>query len=307
MAHFSMSIFSKCFGGRTHVNVILPIYEEFEDYVAEGEKFQTLWLLHGGGGDSCEWSEFTDIGRLALNHKLAVVMPETGTNFYTDLPFGGKYFTYITEELPALLRKYFPLSDKREDNFVVGLSMGGFGAAKCAFNCPEKYGAVGLMSTGPINPIQLERVKMIQTGKEDLVRSDGWYDMLFGGKDKIKHSQNDVWWVLKKQVEEKRPVPLIYDCCGTEDLIYPGFLAFRNYVKESGLDKELSITFEEGPGSHTWDFWDEYISKFLDWLPLLKNRDFYAKFRAETGNMCGRMDNGKITEEHIEWLSEAAR
>jgi len=303
MAHFSTSIFSRCFGGQTHVNIILPICEEFEEYVAEGEKFQTLWLLHGGGGNSHEWANLTDIERLALNHKLAVVMPEIGTNFYTDLPHGGKYFTYITQELPSLLRKYFPLSDKREDNFIVGLSMGGFGAAKCAFNCPEKFGAAGLMSTGPINPIQLERVKVIQTGKENSARGEGWYEMLFGGKDAIKHSENDVWWVLKKQVEAGKQMPLIYDCCGTEDLIYPGFIAFRQYVKASGLDQKISVTFEEGPGSHTWDFWSEYIKKFLDWLPLLKNRNFYAKFRSETGNMCGELDNSKLTQADIDWLS----
>ena len=26
--------------------------------------------------------------------------------------------------------------------------------------------------------------------------------------------------------------------------------------------------YEEGPGSHTWDFWDRYIQKVLEWLPL---------------------------------------
>lgn len=184
-------------------------------------------------------------------------MPEVGNSFYTDLPTGEKYFTYVTEELPALLRKYFPLSDKREDNFVAGLSMGGFGAAKIAFNLPERYAAVGLMSTGPIGPHQLAQIIPGNGGST-------WLDRIFGSMDKVPGSINDIWYVLEQAVKNKTVLPKIYDCCGTEDFGYGKFCEFRDFANKLGLD----VTFAEGSGAHTWDFWDEYLPKIIEWLPL---------------------------------------
>lgn len=256
MAQFSFSIYSKSVGGHTSVSMILP-FEGVEDEIPAGEKFQTLWLLHGGAGDNTDYIRNTSIERYALKHKLAVVMPEVGNSFYNDLPTGEKYFTYVTEELPALLRKYFPLSEKREDNFVAGLSMGGFGAAKIAFNLPDRYAAVGLMSTGPIGPHQLAEIMAndVRTAR---------FSSIFGDMDKIPGSINDIWYILKQAVENKVTLPKIYDCCGTEDFGYKKFCEFKSFAKEIGLE----VTFEEGPGAHTWDFWDEYLPKIMAWLPL---------------------------------------
>ena len=33
----------------------------------------------------------------------------------------------------------------------------------------------------------------------------------------------------------------------------------------------VDVTYEEGPGAHEWDFWNRYIKKVLDWLPLDKD------------------------------------
>ena len=298
MAQFTANFVSKAAGGTSSVTVILPIGTRYEDTIKAGEKFQTLWLLHGGGGNSTEWARMTGVERLAENHKLAVVMPEIGSNFYSNIPNGPQYFTYVTDELPSFLRKHFPLSDKREDNFVVGLSMGGFGAAKCAFNYPERYGAVGLMSTGPVNPIQLIKVASLN-GNWEFPADDAWFDRLFGGKDKIPKGPNDIWYLLEQSVKQNKELPLIYDCCGTEDFYYPGFAAFKRFAKKLGLD----VTFAEGPGHHSWDFWAEYLGKFLDWLPLLKNRDCLLNFTVDTKSSTAPYDNGYITDEMLDKLN----
>lgn len=155
MSVLTFNLYSKALMSNTMVTVILPIWTEYEDFIEDGEKFQCLWLLHGGMGSYTDWTEKTNISWFTHKHHFAAIIPDCGTNHYNNVPGGPQYFTYITEELPALLRKYLPLSDKREDNFILGLSMGGFGAAKCAFKYPEKYGAVGLFSTGPQNGLQL--------------------------------------------------------------------------------------------------------------------------------------------------------
>src|SRR5690606_10792303 len=106
----------------TAINMILP------DDRQEGE-YPVLWLLHGGGGNENDWVEETGIRRYADKHKIAVIMPHAGYSRYCNMYWGAKYFDYLTQELPAIARHIRPrLSQKREDNFIAGLSLGGSGA-----------------------------------------------------------------------------------------------------------------------------------------------------------------------------------
>ena len=143
--------FTKNLNGYVDVNIYLPVGTEYEDMIEPGEKFQTLWLLHGYAGNFMEWPQYSAIEKLAMLNKFAVVSVDGDNSGYNDMPNGDNYYTYITEELPTFLRKHYPLSDKREDNFIAGLSMGGFGAAKLGFNNPDKYGAIGIFSVGPFD------------------------------------------------------------------------------------------------------------------------------------------------------------
>jgi S-formylglutathione hydrolase FrmB len=67
-----------------------------------------------------------------------------------------------------------------------------------------------------------------------------------------------------KFAKMKGPKPALYQCCGTEDALYPRNLRFREHARSLGLD----LTYEEGPGAHDWGFWDLWIQRVLDWLPL---------------------------------------
>jgi len=51
--------------------------------------------------------------------------------------------------------------------------------------------------------------------------------------------------------------------CGTEDFLYENN---RGFLAQFG--EALAIHYSEGPGDHTWAFWDEYIRYVLDWLPI---------------------------------------
>lgn len=63
-----------------------------------------------------------------------------------SLSKGNDYWEFVSEELPIVARVLLPLSDKREDNFVAGLSMGGYGAFKMAFWKPEFFAAAASLS-----------------------------------------------------------------------------------------------------------------------------------------------------------------
>ena len=59
-------------------------------------------------------------------------------------------------------------------------------------------------------------------------------------------------------------LPKLFQCVGTEDFVYAQNAEFRDFAKNLGVD----LTYEEGPGVHNWDFWDPWICRILDWLPL---------------------------------------
>lgn len=58
----------------------------------------------------------------------------------------------------------------------------------------------------------------------------------------------------------------MYMCIGIDDFLLETNRKYRNYL----LKEKIDLTYEEGPGNHEWDFWDRYILKILDWLPLNK-------------------------------------
>ncbi len=240
----------------TSMVVILPQPESPQD--GRRRKYPTLYLLHGLSDDHTIWQRRTSIERYVETLGLAVVMPAVHRSFYTDMARGYRYWTFVSEELPALARSFFPLSDARKDNFVAGLSMGGYGAFKLALTYPDRYAAAASMS----GALDIVRV----AGGEDEDDDDDWRDEMrgiFGDPDEVAGSDNDLFCLVRR-VARSRVRPRLYQCCGTEDSLYPDNVRFKELAESVGLD----LTYEEGPGEHEWGYWDQQIQNVLAWLPL---------------------------------------
>ncbi len=266
MALFQCKLFSQALFRSVNVNVVLPTPDSnncfFESDVRlprPGEKYQTLWLLHGVSADESDWQRFSSIERYAQAKQLAVVMPDGYNSMYEDNPCGGSYHTYIAQELPEMLRALLPLSGRREDNFIAGLSMGGGGAFKIALRNPRSYGAAASLSGG------LGTDDLKNTPAAAMPHIAPWHRQVYGpNMEYFDPDKHDLRRILKRQVEAGETLPRLYQCCGTEDFLYEGNTAFRDYALGLGVD----LTFEEGPGVHNFDFWDPFIRRVLDWLPL---------------------------------------
>jgi len=241
------------------ITVLLPPFfydindaRSYEDIYKPGNKFKTLYLLHGACADASSWLLGTRIQQYAAEHKLAVVLPSVENSFYADLKNGSAYWTFLSEELPRYLRSILPLSDKREDNFVAGLSMGGYGALKLALNKPDQFSAA----------ISLSGVVDIVSAFKNPIHPIFNADNYFGGIDKLEGSYNDLYSQINSLLNKKTSIPRLYLACGTEDFLYAMNIQFRDFLIQNSVDH----TYEEGTGSHSWDFWDQYIQKGLDWL-----------------------------------------
>lgn len=257
MALLHCDFFSEALGVSTSICVILPQNTRAQIGMqgkSNNRKHPTLYLLHGLSDDHTIWQRRTSIERYVAPLGLAVVMPAAGRSFYTDMAHGYKYWTYISEELPEIARSFFPLSDAREDNFVAGLSMGGYGALKLGLRRPEKFAAAASLS-GVTN--------IAETVMSDLMMKRE-FENIFGDLEKVRGSENDLFHLVKKAAGSDGAKPLLYQCCGTEDFLYQDNIAFRDAAKKL----PISLTYEEEPGTHDWGYWDKKIQRVLEWLPL---------------------------------------
>lgn len=257
MAFIQCDFFSEVLGLSTSMNVILPQPASGQIGMASSQvldKYPVLYLLHGLSDDHTIWGRRTSIERYVASLGLAVVMPAVNKSFYTDMDKGDRYWTFISEELPAIAQSFFPISGAREDNFVAGLSMGGYGAFKLALGCPDKFIA-GASLSGVLDI----------AGRIGRDPRREW-ENVFGDLGKIRGSHNDLLHLAKKVSESHGHKPMLYQCCGTEDFLYEDNIVFRDWARELGLD----LTYEEEPGTHEWGYWDAKIQRVLEWLPLDK-------------------------------------
>ena len=129
----------------TDVNILIPDNDrvrQFREKTNVPVKYQTLYLLHGFSCDYTYYLRKTNIERYADEHQIMVVMPSMYNSAYTDMKYGLEYYTYLSEELLDFVERTFPASAEKENRFVAGMSMGGYGAYKFGLSCPEKFAAV---------------------------------------------------------------------------------------------------------------------------------------------------------------------
>ncbi len=275
MAFIQMNMMSQCLMRTVQVNVILPADKiEMPDKVGQkvagnDDPFKTLYLLHGVFGSQIDWVNGTNIQRWAEEKNLAVVMPAGENMFYLDQPqIHNFYSRFIGEELVELTRRMFPLSRKREDTFIGGLSMGGYGALHNGLVYYETFGYIASLSGA--NIFERQDSNMFYGSKEHL-------EALYGNLEDAKNSDKNTSWLIRQCVKEGKTDQKIYLACGTEDSLLEGSRSWKRQLEDAGFD----LTYEEGPGAHEWDFWNRYIKHVVDWLPLEE-----ANQGINSGNVC---------------------
>jgi len=263
MAIIQCNFFSKSLMRTVPINVVLPT----DKMVLPGQPqpqekpLKTLYLLHGIFGNYTDWICGTRLASWAQDRNLCVVMPSGDNSFYVDnVKSGSLYSTFIGQDLVDFTRRSFPLSRKREDTFIGGLSMGGFGATVNGLRFHETFShivalsAAYIIDTIPVN---------YKEYTDNVFTNRGYVEAIFGDPDKVKGGDFD-YDVLAKRAADAGDRPRVFIACGTEDqLIHPS-REFRDRLKALDYD----VTWQEGPGGHDWKFWDEYILRAMDWLPL---------------------------------------
>ena len=261
MALIQVNYLSRALYRTVPVNVVLPadkISVEAGGYAMKpGQRFKTLVLLHGLLGNYTDWVSGTRIQRWAEEKNLAVIMPSGDNSFYIDspIPNNNHYDQFVGCELLEVMRNMFPLSRRREDTFIAGLSMGGYGAIRNGMKYAGNYSHIAGLSSA------LEELKpgFVPLAGENAV---------FGDPEAARTTDLDhfvAYERLLKRVEAGEvSMPRFYLACGTRDRLLSATRAFRDRLRADGV----SVDYDEEDRGHDWDFWDSQIRKVLDWLPL---------------------------------------
>lgn len=226
----------------TSIQVILP---------DEGPLSQAkvVYLLHGLTDNCTGWTRYSSCERYARERGVALVIPEVQRSFYIDGVYGLNYFTYVSQELPDAVHRIFGLSRERARNYVMGLSMGGYGALKCALTYPERYAGCGSFS-GVTDLKRFLSTPAIPLGKQECIA--------LLGPELAVGPENDLAQLARKANQ----LPPIYLSCGEQDRHYPMNCAFAEMLKETSA----VYRFDHRPGDHCWSFWDKSLQDCFDYL-----------------------------------------
>lgn len=216
----------------------------------EDGPLRSLYLLHGYTGSSLFWLTAYELGSLANRHNLAIILPDGENHFYTDdETLGYRWGSFAGEELVDYTRNVFPLlSRRREDTFIAGISMGGYGAIRCGLQYRETFGSIIGISSALVTD-------GIDTQPDPTFPREQWIS-LFGDLSKVPGSVHDPRQ-LAKEALAGGSIPDLYFACGEEDFLLQRNRDFRDHLQAIGFP----FTYEEGPGGHEPRFTDPYLRR----------------------------------------------
>ncbi len=257
MAVLEMEFESKALKRAVSFRAIIP-YERFKP------PYPTLYLLHGLGGSSSRWLHYTNLRILAESKGIAVILPSGENAFYLDVLVKdgclGDFGAYVGDELVRVTREMFPLSTKREDTFISGMSMGGYGALRNGLKYRDTFGKIAVFA-GAVHFYEYSREWVADEGN---VMGEL---MNFGNLDETEKTDRNPRVLIEEIRKENEAdggnhFPKIYITCGVEDHLLDANRQLAEGLKEAGAD----VTYVPVPGRHDFFFCNENLPAVFDWL-----------------------------------------
>ena len=243
---------------QVNVKVYLPNPEDFMHPVTDFRErytfkpFKTAYLFHGIMDSAQQWVENTNVVRLAQDAGIALVIPSCGNNFYVNTVYKAAYSDFVSRELPGFVQSLFPLSDRREDNFLWGISMGGYGTMHLAFTHPEMFSKVIAMS--PTSDIEFAARFATAVGVDT--------EYILGSWKKLSGSSLDLNVLARQAAGSGQDVPDMLLIIADQDHMVRDNTEFKGTLDKLGIRNDYRIY----PGDHSWKFWDAHVKECIDWL-----------------------------------------
>lgn len=252
MPFIEMSYMSAALGREVSVKVIIP---SGGMYGACEPPYRTLYFLPGYSASAMQLITSLGLVNQAELKGIAIVLPDGENLFYQDVPETMTFYsTYVGKELVEMTRKLFPLSVKREDTYIGGISMGGYGALYNGMRFRETFSKVVSFSPA-CEPYAL----LVEANAPGF--SPTQFERLFGDKDTYLESDRYMVRAWTKTPASERPE--LFLCCGTNDrAVYGAVCELEKALKTAGTEH----VYREEPGDHETEFWQKMLDPAFSFL-----------------------------------------
>jgi putative tributyrin esterase len=214
--------------------------------ISVGTKFPVVYLLHGGGGNFRDWSNYSDVAVFA-ERGLILVMPEGGDSYYVNAAERpqDRYEDYIVNDLIADVDSKFPVTEGRTNRAVVGVSMGGYAAVKFALSHPDLFvfgGGISPAIDVPSRPFSIKRIQQWRHHKS-----------IFGPWGSQARRNGDPF-VLARSADPAK-TPYLFLSCGEQEGLLPPNRNFAALLESRHFRYEFHVV----PGGHDWNQWNKRL------------------------------------------------
>ena len=240
-------------------HVILPYHDGYPD---GNRPYPTLYLLTGYSGNAEEILFTLPLRQMSALYGVAVIVPDGENAFYTDHPERATCMgQYVGDELVRISRRLFPcLSRDREQTFIGGISMGGYGAVALGLHYRDTFSKQVLFSPS------VEPDRLLSAEKQDVEGAvpASLFDSLLGGSETYAASKRlNPYRAVEAYTSEGRPLPDFWMCCGEQDLLVGDSCSrFREALLRAGAN----LSWESGPGDHDLIYWDRHLENAFRFL-----------------------------------------
>lgn len=257
------SLFSAALNSTAKFYAILP-----DGYSKSQERYGTIYLLHGFGGDYTNWVRLTEIVRYAKHYNVIIITPDGKNSWYANSPVvpNANYEDHIIKEvIPFVDKKYRTIQSKFHRS-VAGLSMGGYGAAKFGIKYPGLFSFAGCISPSIQFPAGMEDSVIVARRSKDIIES---VRNMFGFPRNERWNDNDLNLLLEKS--NAKSLPYFYLSVGSQDGI-PEIIDMTHSFAAALRKKGASFEMHETAGAHDWKFWDKEIEVVLQRIAELSRK-----------------------------------
>ena len=218
--------------------------------------YRQVIFLPGYSGDYTSIYTMLSIRRQAELKGLAVIIPNGCNSFYIDHPErNASWSSFVSKEIPERCRQTFCLSDKREDTYIAGISMGGYGALYNGLVHRDVFSKVAALSPAADPYILMgQAVETAGFGSEEFRNVFGTYEEYLRSPANLAAGYSSA---------KKEELPEIFVGCGDRDIaVGTQVEALDEAFHKAGIPYERFSCY----GNHDIDTWEEMMDPVFSFL-----------------------------------------
>lgn len=224
----------------------------------KSKSYAALYFLHGLGQNSQSlfdngmWNLVDELQQKNQIGEFVIITPDAGRSFYINSKDGTiRYEDFFVREFIPAMEKRYHLAHAREHRAISGISMGGYGALRLAFQHPELFVAVSAHSAALIENLPKGSA---QSGMTAILGS------AFGRPLDAEYWKRQSPFVYARAANFKGL--RIYFDCGDHDQY--GFDKGAESLDKILTSRKIPHEFHLYPGGHDWQYFSQHLPASLE-------------------------------------------